>query len=216
MPHDILERPVQFKGSAVARAALRLVGWRVVFAGLPSKQGVLIVYPHTSNWDFVVGLLGNWTMGFPATFWGKDSLFKTPVLGRFMRAVGGVPVDRSKTLGVVADMAQQFARARAEDRVMWLALAPEGTRARREAWRSGFYHVARAANVPLGIAYIDYATKTIGAEVFFMLSGDEDADMAHIAAALAERRGRNHHDAAPIRLEKSPGAGAAQGKRTQP
>ena len=70
------ERAVQLHGSRVARALLQLAGWRVVFDGLPARQGVLIVYPHTSNWDFVVGVLAKWCVGIPVTFWGKDSLFR--------------------------------------------------------------------------------------------------------------------------------------------
>ena len=73
---------MQLLGSALARGLLRAAGWRVVFDGLPAAQGVAIVYPHTSNWDFVVGILAKWAIGIPVTFWGKDSLFRVPVFGR--------------------------------------------------------------------------------------------------------------------------------------
>ena len=100
--------PVQFKGSALARAVLRLMGWRVVFEGLPSLQGVAVVYPHTSNWDFIAGMLAKWAIGIPAHFWAKNSLFKVPVFGRWLRRVGGLPIDRSAANGAVGQMVDTF------------------------------------------------------------------------------------------------------------
>jgi 1-acyl-sn-glycerol-3-phosphate acyltransferase len=193
--------PVQLQGSALARAALRLAGWRVMFNGLPSRQGVLIVYPHTSNWDFVVGILAKWTVGIQVTFWGKDSLFRVPLFGRWLRWLGGVPVDRSAPHGIVGQMAQVLIDARERNRFLWLALAPEGTRKHVGAWRSGFYHVALAAGVPLALVYFDYPQREIGVKDFLMVSGDTTHDMARIAAVLGAHIGRNPAQAAPIRLE---------------
>ncbi|HRI17919.1 MAG TPA: 1-acyl-sn-glycerol-3-phosphate acyltransferase, partial [Burkholderiaceae bacterium] len=124
----LTQRPVQLHGSRLARALLRLAGWRVLFDGLPAAQGVAIVYPHTSNWDFVVGLLAKWSIGIPVNFWGKDSLFRIPLFGRWVRWVGGVPVDRTHASGVVGSMAASLREAREQGRFQWLALAPEGTR----------------------------------------------------------------------------------------
>jgi 1-acyl-sn-glycerol-3-phosphate acyltransferase len=197
---ELTSRCVQLQGNAVASAALRAFGWRVAFDGLPARQGVLIVYPHTSNWDFLVGLLAKWSMGWPVSFWGKDSLFKLPLIGRWMRWVGGVPVDRKNPRGVVGDMVERIKAAKAMDEFFWLALAPEGTRSRGESWRSGFYQVALGADVPLGLAYFDFVDKVVGVDSFIKLSGDEDADMAAIAARLAHRRGCKPHLAAPVRL----------------
>jgi 1-acyl-sn-glycerol-3-phosphate acyltransferase len=196
----LAERPVQLHGSRLARAALRLLGWRLHFDGLPARQGVVIVYPHTSNWDFLIGLLAKWAIGFPLSFWGKDSLFKVPLFGRWMRWVGGVPVDRSSPRGIVGDMVERMAAARAADEFFWLALAPEGTRGYRDHWRSGFYQVALRAEVPLGLAYFDYVDRVVGVERFIRLSGDSAADMAAIVAHLGHRRGLRPELAAPIRL----------------
>jgi 1-acyl-sn-glycerol-3-phosphate acyltransferase len=196
--------PIQLRGSRIARAVLRLGGWRVAFAGLPARQGVLIVYPHTSNWDFVVGILAKWAVGIPLAFWGKGALFKLPLFGRWLRWVGGIPVDRDASLGRVGEMVQRFAAARADDRFLWLALSPEGTRRHAAAWRSGFYHLAFEAGVPLGLGFIDYAARTVGVEEFIVLSGDRSADMTAIAAHLAHRRGRSPEHAAPIRLDVQP------------
>ena len=197
---ELSERAVKLRGSVVARAALAAAGWRVNFDGLPARQGVVIVYPHTSNWDFVIGLLAKWTIGIPLSFWGKDSLFKVPLLGRWMRWVGGVPVDRHNPRGVVGQMVERMAQARQQDEFFWLALAPEGTRSYIDHWRSGFYQVALKAEVPLGLAYFDYVDRVVSVATFIRLSGDVEQDMAAIANHLGHRRGRRPHLAAPIRL----------------
>jgi len=104
--------PIRFKGSALARFILKLLGWRVEFQGLPALQGMIVVYPHTSNWDFPIGLLAKWAIGIPAHFWAKDSLFKFPLIGRWMRWVGGIAIDRSAPQGMVASVVDVYARHR--------------------------------------------------------------------------------------------------------
>ncbi len=200
-PLELAERPVQLRGSALATALLRAAGWHVVFDGLPAAQGVAIVYPHTSNWDFVVGILAKWSIGIPVTFWGKDSLFRVPLLGRWMRWVGGVPVDRANASGIVGQMARALKEARAEGKFLWLALAPEGTRSAGEGWRSGFYHVAVAAEVPLALVFLDYARREVGFRRFLQLSGDAAVDMAAIAQGYGAFHGRRPRHAAPIRFK---------------
>jgi 1-acyl-sn-glycerol-3-phosphate acyltransferase len=200
-PLELLERPVQLRGSRLARAMLRMAGWRVVFDGLPAPQGVIIVYPHTSNWDFVVGILAKWSIGIHVTFWGKDSLFRLPLFGRWLRYLGGVPVDRSNASGIVGQMADALKQARSEGRFLWLALAPEGTRSYTEGWRSGFYHVATAADVPLALVFLDYARREVGFRRFLRLSGDPAADMAAIVQGFGAFQGRRPQLAAPIRFK---------------
>lgn len=192
---------MQLKGSALARALLRLAGWRILFDGLPAAQGVAIVYPHTSNWDFVVGLLAKWGIGIPVTFWGKDTLFRVPLFGRWMRWVGGVPVDRGNASGVVGSMAQALQQARRDGRFLWLALAPEGTRRFVDGWRSGFYHVAVAAQVPLGLVCLDYLRREVGFRAFLQLGGDAAADLAAIAGVFENCTGLRAQQAAPIRFK---------------
>jgi 1-acyl-sn-glycerol-3-phosphate acyltransferase len=200
-PTELMERPVQLHGSALARALLRLAGWRIRFDGLPAAQGVAIVYPHTSNWDFVIGVLAKWAIGIPVTFWGKDTLFRIPLLGRWMRWLGGVPVDRSRAQGAVGAMVESLRAAQAEARFLWLALAPEGTRRHADGWRSGFYHVSVAARVPLGLVFFDYARREVGFRRFLQLSGDRAADMAAIAQGFGSVVGHKPLRAAPIRLK---------------
>lgn len=116
------------RGSWWARALLRLAGWRVDVPGLPAEQGVILVYPHTSNWDFVIGVLAKWAVGLQVRFWGKDSLFRVPLLGRWARSIGGIAVDRRHSHGLVGDTVRQMREAAANGERFWLAVAPEGTR----------------------------------------------------------------------------------------
>jgi 1-acyl-sn-glycerol-3-phosphate acyltransferase len=205
---ELDDRSVQLRGRAWARALLAAAGWRVECSGLPSRQGVVIVYPHTSNWDFVVGLLAKWALGFPLSFWGKDSLFELPLFGRWLRWVGGVPVDRHHPRGRVGQMVERMTLAREHDQFFWLALSPEGTRSYSAHWRSGFYQVALRAGVPLGLAYFDYAQRVVGVDAFIRLSGDVEADLAAIRKRLGHRHGKRPALAAPICLPRSKDASA--------
>jgi 1-acyl-sn-glycerol-3-phosphate acyltransferase len=201
--YELEGRPVQIQGHPLAERLLGAAGWRIEFSGLPARQGVVVVYPHTSNWDFVVGVLAKWSLGFPLAFWGKDSLFRVPLLGRWMRWLGGVPVDRSSTQGAARQMVERMKLARERNEFFWLALAPEGSRSRGEYWRSGFYHVAHGARVPLGLAYLDFRERVVSLDRFIHLSGDIESDMAVIAAYLADRRGKRPELATPVRMSPS-------------
>lgn len=200
MTHGDFSRPfpVQFAGSTVARWLLRRMGWTVHFDGLPGLQGVLAVYPHTSNWDFIVLVIVKWAVGIPVRFWGKDSLFRVPLLGRWMRWIGGLPVVRSSPQGLVGDTVAQMRQARDEGRRLWLVVAPEGTRRHTDGWRMGFYRVAEGAGVPVALAVIDFGRREIGLDSFWHLSGDVQADFAAFARRLEGRRGYHPDQAAPI------------------
>lgn len=176
---------------------LALFGWRVNFAPLPGSRGVVIVYPHTSNWDFILGLLAKWAMGVRFRWLGKEALFRGicgATLGPLFRAWGGEPVERGANTGAIDRLAQ---RIKSADEY-WLALAPEGTRKYRDSLRSGFYHIASSAGVPLGMATIDYASKEVRLVSYAMLCGDIEADLVRIRAAYETCRGLNPECAAPI------------------
>lgn len=190
-------------GSALARRILSLLGWRLEFEGLPALQGVIVVYPHTSNWDFPVGLLAKWGMGLRVKFWGKHTLFRIPLLGAFLRWVGGVPVDKTAAHGAVEQMADAFAKKRQAGQYFWLALAPEGTRSWRPAWRSGFYRLTLKAQVPLMVASIDYGSKRIRLMDGMNLTGRVVEDMDCIAKMLEGSRGLRAEQASPIRLQEN-------------
>jgi 1-acyl-sn-glycerol-3-phosphate acyltransferase len=165
---------------------------------------VLIAYPHTSNWDFALGMFTKCAIGIQVMFWGKVSLFKVPLFGRWLRWlrwVGGVPVDRTSANGIVGQMARELEAAGAHDRFLWLALSPEGTRGRSGAWRSGFYHVALRARVPVGLIVFDYGRREVGVACFVTVSGDAGRDLAAIEQGLGQPVGRRPELAAPIRFE---------------
>lgn len=201
--------PVRFKGNRLARWLLDVAGWQLCFDGLPSKQGVIVVYPHTSNWDFVVGILAKWAWGLPIQFWGKDSLFNIPILGWWIRWVGGIAVVRSAANGMVDSAVGQFKKAQEEGRFMWVALAPEGTRRKALGWRSGFYQIVLSADVPLGLAHLDFSTKTVRLVAFISVSGDRAVDFERLAAAYRDTVGFHPTNASPIvplppRVSKAP------------
>ena len=189
------------RGSRLARGLLRLFGWRVEFSGLPALQGVIMVYPHTSNWDFVIGVLAKWALGLELKFWGKDSLFKLPLFGAWMRWIGGIAVERSSAHGVVADTVAQVRAAQQRQQSFWLALAPEGTRSRTEGWRSGAYHVAVQAGLPVGLAYFDFQHKRVNLTHFVQLCGRPERDFAHFAQYLAPVKGKHPELASPVTLK---------------
>jgi 1-acyl-sn-glycerol-3-phosphate acyltransferase len=174
---------------------LRMLGWHVVLAQPVPRRCVIVVYPHTSNWDFVIGLAAKWYLGLHFRFMAKDSLFVGP-FARIFERWGGIPVDRRSHHGVTRQFAERFAR----EPDFRLVIAPEGTRARTEHWKSGFYHLARTADVPLGLAFIDYARREAGIGGFANLTGDVDADMALIAAFYADKTGKRPGNAGPVRL----------------
>jgi hypothetical protein len=186
-------------GQRSALRVLELFGWRVLFAPLPGPRGVAVVYPHTSNWDFFIGLLGKWAIGIPFRWLGKEKLFQGltgKIIGPMLRSWGGVPVERSSSTGATRRLADKMLAAD----WFWLALAPEGTRSYRDTWRSGFYHLTVAAKVPLRIVYIDYPNKELGVIDTLEMTGDPDIDMAAIAAAYKGHLGLHPELAAPIAL----------------
>ncbi|WP_083748782.1 1-acyl-sn-glycerol-3-phosphate acyltransferase [Pelomonas sp. KK5] len=202
----LIDGPRIFKpaGSALARRLMGLFGWKVDFDGLPALQGVVMVYPHTSNWDFIVGIFAKWALGLQVRYWAKDSLFRLPLFGAWLRWVGGIAVNRKSRHGIVADTAQQMLRARDRNELFWLAVTPEGTRSLGPGWRSGAYQVALQAQVPVGLVYFDYATRTVGFTTFVQISGDAGQDLALIARHLAHAQGRRPELASPIRFTSSP------------
>jgi 1-acyl-sn-glycerol-3-phosphate acyltransferase len=199
----LTERPVALRGNPVAgrlaRWLLARSGWRLECDGLPGPQGVVLVYPHTSNWDFPLLVLVKWALGVPVTFWAKASLFEVPLLGAWLRRLGGRPVLRHTPQGEVGQMIQDMRDAVAQGRFMWLALSPEGTRARTEGWRSGFHRVAHAAGVPVGLVALDWARRRVVFDSFWRLSGDLNADLAVFAQRLLGVRGWHPEQAAPVR-----------------
>jgi 1-acyl-sn-glycerol-3-phosphate acyltransferase len=164
----------------VARGWLRLGRWRIV-GDLPDlPKYVIVAAPHTTNWDLPNTLAAGLHYGRRVHWMGKDSLFRWPYAG-LMRGLGGVPVDRSKSNDAVAQMVRWFA---AHQRAV-LVIAPAGTRSATAAWKSGFYHIAVGAGVPIVLGFIDYRRRAVGIAEVFHPTGDYTADLAAIAAVYA-------------------------------
>jgi 1-acyl-sn-glycerol-3-phosphate acyltransferase len=199
---DALHPHGHFKGHKVAGWLLKMFGWQVEFEGMPSLQGVLIAYPHTSNWDFVVLVLAKWSVGMQLSFWGKDTLFRIPLFGRWLRWIGGIPVIRNAPRGVVGQAIDALEKHKAENTYFWLGLSPEGTRRLTPGWRSGFYQTALQAGVPLALVKLDFGQRKVVALDFIPLTGDIAADMARIAKVFEGVRGCKPLNASPIRLKE--------------
>jgi 1-acyl-sn-glycerol-3-phosphate acyltransferase len=136
---------------------------------------VLIVAPHTSNWDFLTGLWAKLALRLEVSFLGKHTLFWWP-LGAFLRSIGGIPIDRSRAQGVAEDAA----RALRDSEQLVLVIAPEGTRRKTDRWKSGFYRIAEAAGVPVFLVAFDYGRRVIRLGPLVEPSGDYEKDLAEI------------------------------------
>jgi len=175
--------------SKLALSFLHRLGWKIRYNGLPAARGVMIFYPHTTNWDFFYGMLTKLAIAFPLKFLVKEKLFRGVTgffIGGFVRFCGGEPIERGVSSGAIPKLAQRMRQAD----WFWLAITPEGTRSHTPYWRSGFYHIALSAKVPLACAYIDYEKKEIGICQFLDLTGDEAADLAQIQAVYQHVKGK--------------------------
>jgi 1-acyl-sn-glycerol-3-phosphate acyltransferase len=161
-------------------------GWKLAgeFPDVPKL--VFIAAPHSSWWDGWWGLMFKVALGLDASFMAKRELFVGP-LGWLLRALGGVPIERSASHGVVEQMVERF---RSTDRI-WLGIAAEGTRKPVQKWKSGFWHIARAAGVPIMTIYFHYPEKTIGVGPLFETTDDLAADMARIREFYRPWQGKN-------------------------
>jgi 1-acyl-sn-glycerol-3-phosphate acyltransferase len=171
---------------AIGRGMLKLLGWRVEGEIPNLRKMVIAVAPHTSNWDFIVGVATMFALDLRLSFLGKHTLFAGP-FGPLLRWMGGIPVDRSKPHGVVEDSVRAFASV---DRRI-LAIAPQGTRSPVAHFKSGFLQIARGANVPVVLATLDYGKKEVRLGPMMDLGEDIEADRAKIEAFFSEIKGRN-------------------------
>jgi 1-acyl-sn-glycerol-3-phosphate acyltransferase len=166
---------------------------------------VVIAAPHTSNWDLPFMLALAYALGVRPSWLGKRELFRWP-FGWIMRLLGGIPVDRSARGDMVRQAVERF-----DAGGLFLVIPPSGTRGRAECWKSGFYHIARGARVPIACGYLDYARRVGGIGLVFTPSGDVRADMDRLRAFYAPIRGRYPAHTTPVRLreEDSPPEQAA-------
>ena len=178
------------KPSLLSRIVRRLLillyrwkGWRIEGRRPDVDKFIIVGAPHTSNWDFIFFLGATNELGIRPSFVGKNTLFKWPMT-RFMFDMGGIPVDRAKRANYVEQVADAFAEA--DD--LALVIAPEGSRTFKGSWKSGFYHIAMAAGVPIVPAWVNNQTLRGGLGDPIMPTGDYQADLAKIAAFYRAKR----------------------------
>ncbi|MFT6398077.1 MAG: 1-acyl-sn-glycerol-3-phosphate acyltransferase [Bradymonadia bacterium] len=174
---------------------LKIFGWKRAGEKPAIDKYVMLCVPHTSNWDFPLFLAAIWSFRESLNWLGKHTLFEGP-LGWFYPLVGGVAVDRSAPGGLVAQITGQFATRD----FLHVAIPPSGTRSFRDHWKSGFYRIALAADVPVVCAFLDFKTKTTGFGPTIYLTGDQKVDMDKIRAFYDGMQGKFVDKTSTVRL----------------
>ena len=180
--------------SGISWLLMNLTGWKVEGERPKARSYVLIAAPHTSNWDFIIfmGVALRWRT--PLFWLGKSTLFKGP-MGPLMRWLGGIPVHRDrKNTNLVG---QAVAAFNSHHRFV-LALSPEGTRSKVNQWKTGFWHIANNAKVPVYPGFVDFSRKTCGAGPVYKLTGDIERDIANLQAFYAPYQGQRPHEQSSI------------------
>lgn len=167
---------------------LRLGGWKVQGTLPPgAEKSVLIAAPHTSNWDLPYTLMVAFSLRLTVYWMGKEQIFRFPFRG-LMMWLGGIPVQRETSNNLVAASVEAI---KAASGPLQLVVPPEGTRSKTRYWKTGFYHIAMGAQVPIVMAYMDYENKISGLGPVFEPTGNIEADMAQIKAFYANFKGKN-------------------------
>lgn len=179
-----------FRGSFfsrhLGRLSLKILGWRVMGELPDVPKVVAIAYPHTSNWDFVIGLSVMLATDLKASWIAKAEMFNSP-LGGLWKKLGGIPIVRGQKLGIVEQQAQAIKDA---DKI-FLLIEPEGTRSGNDHWKTGFYHIATGAGVPLLPVTWDFPSKTLTFLPLFHPTGDVDADVRSLMLLGKDCKGKN-------------------------
>jgi len=159
----------------------KVAGWQIT-KSIPNGAGVAIAAPHTSNWDFVYALGAAILQDTKIYFSIKDSWCRLPVIGRFMMWLGAMPIDRSSKGKGQVELIKDFVHSQKDSRVFFL-FTPEGSRGKSNKWRTGFYHVAQGAGIPIFLAKVDYRLKEAGVFHSYQLTDDKDSDILAIQAS---------------------------------
>jgi 1-acyl-sn-glycerol-3-phosphate acyltransferase len=183
----------------IGKLVLFVSGWKTEGAPPDLSRAIFIAAPHTTNWDLVYMLAVAWGLRIRLSWMGKHTLFEGP-FGWFMRAIGGLPVDRRSRNNLVQQVAEHVHRL---ERV-YLAVAPEGTRKFTDHWKTGFYHMAVASGVPIVCGYLDYRRKAGGIGPVLFPTGDIQADMERLRRIYAPIHGLIPEFQGPVRLKDDP------------
>jgi 1-acyl-sn-glycerol-3-phosphate acyltransferase len=164
---------------------MKIIGWKTE-GGLPEndKKFVIIVVPHTSNWDFLLGVVIRGAMGFKANFLGKDSLFRGP-FGFFFRSLGGIPVNRNASQNMVEQVVGEVKKRKS----FILAIAPEGTRGKVKKWRTGFYYIALNTGIPIIMCQLDFEFRVARFLEPFYPTGNAEKDLEFIKGQFINIKG---------------------------
>ena len=193
----------------LARLFLKITRFEVVGEQPAERRYVLIGAPHTSNWDLAYFLAVVTVLGLEVSWMGKHTLFRPP-MGWLMRRLGGIEVDRRQQGDVVARMVALFEGSEP----FVLVMAAEGTRKHVTHWKSGFYHIARAADVPIVLGFVDFTRRRGGLGPAIRLTGDIGRDMDRIRAFYAGMTGRNPKQGGEVRLKEELHAGGEASKKS--
>ena len=173
----------------ISTVILGLIGWKAIGRPLQNQRFVLIGAPHTSNWDFPIMLMVVLKLRLRLYWMGKNTLFTFP-FGGLMRWLGGIAIDRSRHHGVVEQVVQMYN----DNAELVVLIPPEGTRKRVTEWKTGFYHIANNAQVPVLMGYLDASKKEAGLADFFYPTGDVEADIRNIRLFYADKQGINRNN----------------------
>ena len=184
----------------LAVVALRLRGWRLSGEPPDLRKYLIVFGPHTCNWDLLLGLLTKAGFGLKASWLAKEAIFRWPIAG-LLRRLGGIPVRRNQREGLVGQVVAAYAAADS----LIVGMTPEGTRSLTRYWKSGFYHIALGARIPIVLASIDRPTRRIALGPTLQLSGDPHRDMEAIRFYYANVQGIHPEKASPVRLREEAG-----------
>lgn len=189
MTHTIFDTPiVNTLFRFISTLGLKLTGWKLSGKKPDARKYVLIAAPHTSNWDFILVIAIAFRFGIKISWMGKSGLFKGP-MGPIMRWMGGIPVERSRNTGLVQQVVDRFNTS--EDLIV--TIPPEGTRSKVGQWKSGFYHVAAGAGVPIALGFLDFKTKVGGFGPMFFPTEKYEDDLKKIQDFYRGMTGKRPH-----------------------
>lgn len=180
----------------LARQILNAIGWQTFNAPEPAPHGIMVIYPHTSNWDFPLGLLWKFACNRQPRWVAKDTLFRWP-FGGLMRRLGGLGICRAGN----QDVSTALKTAILKEKTCWLGIAIEGTRSRKDHVHMSYFHIAHAANLPIGIAVIDYANKVAGVREYRAIMPTIEEELAQLAIDFAGVGAKYPEKISPLRIK---------------
>ncbi len=180
----------------LAFAVLKLLGWTTVNKWPKEKKYLIIAAPHTSNWDFFYFILFAWTTNLRIHWIAKHTLFKGP-FAKIFRWMGGIPINRQIRSNSIEQIVDEFNKH--ENYIV--TIAPEGTRSKAKHWKTGFYHIARQAKVPIALGFINYNQKVVGVADTFVPSGSLKDDMEKIKMFYKDKVGKHPSRHSDVRLK---------------